>query len=659
MKPFLNGYFGGELYMTNMTKKVAITKRLLDVSISVKIILAILLVVALALGLSGFQTIVVIRNQQDQVIQKAKGQGAVLIDKIQDTASQYLQTAFLISQMNIVKASLKNNDHTALSEAFPTIIGEAAALDKRRTLKVHIHALNARSFLRTWKPQKFGDDLSGFRQTVVDVQNTGVQIAGVEAGRAGLAIRGVVPVRDDDGKIIGSVEAFCDLGQVVRNFSKDTGEKVALFRIANLNTFSKTGSDTSNFGKLALIFSNDKAHVERLLDRKFLASGLERQVSRIVGKTLMVATPLKDYSHKTTGLFLSFTDLTPFYKSQQASIIKAGAVAVVSFVLLGFIVIFLIRHIVVTPLNHTLGVINQVSQGNLQNDVKIVAMDEMGRLAKGVNHMIESIRQLVSEIKNQSRELENAGIELQEASNQAAASATETSTQADEIAAVSAANEERINSVAAANEEVTATVKEVAQSSMLSMNMVTEVGQKIDETSKTITELHQYFKQIEEVMTFIRVIADQTNLLALNATIEAARAGEAGKGFAVVANEVKQLAKQTSEATDKIVDTIQGLREMVDASVESVGSVHEMIDPVKKIASDVSMAMEENIKAVNEISIRAQEVAASTTDSSRQIQELRDAINVVAKASEQTAATSSKLNSFAKEMEGLISRFQI
>jgi len=171
--------------------------------------------------------------------------------------------------------------------------------------------------------------------------------------------------------------------------------------------------------------------------------------------------------------------------------------------------------------------------------------------------------------------------------------------------------------------------------------------------------MHRYFRQIEEVMTFIRIIADQTNLLALNATIEAARAGEAGKGFAVVANEVKQLAKQTGEATDRIMDTMQGLREMVDASVDSVKDVHQMIDPVKEIARDVSTAMQENIKAVNKISIRAQEVAASTTDSSRQIQELRQAINIVAEASEKTDATSKKLNSFAKEMESLIARFQI
>ncbi len=641
-----------------MGMKEAVVQRLLNVSISVKIILAILVVVAFALGISTFQTIQVVQKQQNEVIKKAENRGQVLTDKIKDTASQYLQTAFLISNMDVVKKSLATGDRSALLAKFPHLIGNAASLDKRRTLKVHVHAVPARSFLRTWKPGKYGDDLSGFRQTVVDVQKAGIRIAGVEAGRAGLAIRGVAPVKDESGKVIGSVEAFCDLAQVVRNFSADTGTKAALFRKERTGQ-SKSQGLLTGLGDMSLIFASDEKLAKSLVDGKFLREAVDRQASRVIGNTLLVATPIRDYSHGTTGIYVSFTNLAPFKRAQHVSILKAALVALASFILLAITVVLLVNRIVVGPLNHTLEVIKKVSRGNLRNQVRFSVMDEMGHLAKGVNQMIESIRHLVGDMKQRSKELEDAGSELQEASNQAAASASETSAQADEIAQVSAANEERINSVAAANEEVTATVKEVAQSSMLSMNMVTEVSHKIDEASDTITELHRYFKQIEEVMTFIRTIADQTNLLALNATIEAARAGEAGKGFAVVANEVKQLAKQTSEATDRIVDTIQGLREMVNASVDSVKDVHEMIDPVKDIARDVSVAMEENIKAVNEISVRAQEVAASTTDSSRQIRELREAINIVAQASEKTAATSNRLNSFAKEMESLIARFQI
>ena len=70
--------------------------------------------------------------------------------------------------------------------------------------------------------------------------------------------------------------------------------------------------------------------------------------------------------------------------------------------------------------------------------------------------------------------------------------------------------------------------------------------------SEKIDQLGRDTLEISKVTEAINDISEQTNLLALNATIEAARAGEAGKGFAVVANEIKELAKQTSAATNEI-----------------------------------------------------------------------------------------------------------
>ena len=71
-------------------------------------------------------------------------------------------------------------------------------------------------------------------------------------------------------------------------------------------------------------------------------------------------------------------------------------------------------------------------------------------------------------------------------------------------------------------------------------------------------------------MDVIRGIAEQTNLLALNATIEAASAGEAGKGFAVVASEVKDLARQSADATDSIANQIREIRQDTDLSITPI-----------------------------------------------------------------------------------------
>src|ERR1035437_8888271 len=88
---------------------------------------------------------------------------------------------------------------------------------------------------------------------------------------------------------------------------------------------------------------------------------------------------------------------------------------------------------------------------------------------------------------------------------------------------------------------------------------------------------------------------------ALNATIEAARAGEAGKGFAVVANEVKELARQTSKATEDIGQKINAIQTDTKGAVEAIGVISGVINQINNISGTIAAAVEEQSATTNEM----------------------------------------------------------
>lgn len=171
------------------------------------------------------------------------------------------------------------------------------------------------------------------------------------------------------------------------------------------------------------------------------------------------------------------------------------------------------------------------------------------------------------------------------------------------------------SSVAAATEELTSSVNEISRQTNQAATVTQEAVKSAKVADELIGKLNGSAEKIGSVVKLISDIAGQTNLLALNATIEAARAGEAGKGFAVVASEVKNLASQTSRATDEIATQVQAIQGSIGDVVGTIRQITATISTIDEVTTAISAAVEEQNAATKEVARSIQQVTQATSES--------------------------------------------
>ena len=214
-----------------------------------------------------------------------------------------------------------------------------------------------------------------------------------------------------------------------------------------------------------------------------------------------------------------------------------------------------------------------------------------------------------------------------------------------------------VQSVAESSEELSQSIREIAGQVTRSAALAADAQRQTEQTDAQVEALARAAEKIGSVVQLITEIASQTNLLALNATIEAARAGDAGKGFAVVASEVKNLAAQTTKATDEIGLQIAGVQSATSDAVGAIRRIAAMISEVNTISTGIAAAVEEQGSATDEIARAAQQAADGATTMSRTVAQVTGTAGAVANSAGMVTQSAASLADQAAKLRSEVESF--
>jgi methyl-accepting chemotaxis protein len=329
---------------------------------------------------------------------------------------------------------------------------------------------------------------------------------------------------------------------------------------------------------------------------------------------------------------------------------------------LGLIVVllvffFLFRRFINRPLYHLLDATAKLEEGDFTHTIPVSGRDEISHICARMNVVNDSLRKMIQEVMIAVETLASSSNDLSIISKHMSSGAKQTSAMADSVTASAEGMNFNIHSVAAAIEQTSTNVGMMANSTEGMTAMINEIaqnsenarvitGQAVVRTTKAsekVDELGKVAKQISKITETITKISEKTNLLALNATIEAARAGEAGKGFGVVANEVKNLARQTAEATEDIERQIGGMQQSTGSTVIQIEEISKVIHDVNDIVTSIAAAVEEQ-------SVTTKEIARSVAQASEGIMDVNENVGQTSTVAEEIAKDITEVNTAARDI---------
>lgn len=448
------------------------------------------------------------------------------------------------------------------------------------------------------------------------------------------------------------------------NFQNQTKNKIATQK----ELIKKTLSDASKTISRPIVQKKfDEVNLYMDLYLKQVDSILTVYAQSSIASAKIVFGPefmtLEDKALDALDEFINLKLVSAKARYDEAQTIKSNAIyitvgIIILAILISILVGYLLRKSIINPLNDLKNSISNLAESKFNNIIgNLDHSGVIGRIALSTQTLQANLKTALKDINENTLVVSSSAEELAAVSTQMSAAAEETAAQASEVSKSSEQVSANTQTVATAMEEFSSSIREISINTAEASKVAHQAVDTAKNTSGKMVKLSESSVEIGQVLKVISGIAEQTNLLALNATIEAARAGEWGKGFAVVANEVKELAKQTTKATDEIstyINAIQGDTKDTQASIKDISDIITRIDD---ILNTIASAVEEQATVTNEIVRNVSNSAAGVSVIAETIKSVAEASRNTTIGSADVQKSSIELAQVAAQLKNLLARF--
>ncbi|MBJ7550351.1 methyl-accepting chemotaxis protein [Marinomonas ostreistagni] len=307
--------------------------------------------------------------------------------------------------------------------------------------------------------------------------------------------------------------------------------------------------------------------------------------------------------------------------------------------------------------------IQNLVSGNVDQELKILKLDEIGELRTSVNAYGAKLKSLLASIHQESAKLVDDAGKLNVFSNEFLSKANSLS---DENHMLAAATEEfgaTSADVAMYSNETKETVERIHKDVRTSgqemegvIQTMRSLAQTMNRAEQNILQLDQDSRKAHSMLGVIRDIAEQTNLLALNAAIEAARAGETGRGFAVVADEVRNLAAKSESSAVEIEQVLNRLQEASKESVDSMTTGQSETESAVNNAEATASHLQEVVSAFSQITDQATQISVAANEQQKVSNDLTEFVSRLQALTSSNADDSSRLSRMSEEIDAIARR---